>query len=387
MSHLVILLCLVSLALLPWCWFPPFPWLHQHAQWSDAVFALTALLWAVERYRSRQPLRLRWIHAALILYLAAAALSLLAAPDRASGALKLLGLAELCTLLVITSDLAARPNVSHLIVLVTVVTSLLTVAAALVGLGLFYAGVPTRLTGHYGDLTASRWYVRLQAGTYNPNLLANYCIFASAVVARADARLPGRLRRITQAALWVTVLLTFSRSILAFSVAAAIRAAATRRQRVLAGIYAAVIISVIAGLTFWNLKLDPTRPWQARFDTATPSSRWQNVTTSLRTLIAHPLTGSGLGTSPGRYRGQTMDAHLTPVNIAATMGLPALAAFAWLIILLWRGRKRPTDVAVWSGLAGMALDAMASDIEDFRHLWVLFGLADEKTISRKNEER
>jgi len=294
--------------------------------------------------------------------------------------MKLLGLAELCVLLVITADIAMWPCASRWIALTVMASSLLTCGAALVGLGLFYAGIETRLTGHDGDLIASGWYVRLPAGTRNPNLLASYCIFAAAVIELSGVRLPNALRQITRAALWITVLFTFSRSIIAFALAAVIRAARTPLQQKLAGAFALVCLLTMLSLTFLHLKLDPTRPLEARFDFSTPSSRWQNVTSSLHTLAAHPLTGCGLGDSPGMYRGQAMDAHLTPVNIATTMGLPALMAFIWMLILLWQNRKRPMAVAVWSGLAGMALDALASDVEDFRHLWVLFGLADPGSI-------
>ena len=58
------------------------------------------------------------------------------------------------------------------------------------------------------------------------------------------------------------------------------------------------------------------------------------------------------------------------------MGLPALAALTFLITVLWRERRRPTSIATWSGLIGLALDGMAQDIEHFRHVWVMIGLAD-----------
>ena len=32
LDRAVLVLYLTSLALLPWAWFPPFPWLHEHAQ-------------------------------------------------------------------------------------------------------------------------------------------------------------------------------------------------------------------------------------------------------------------------------------------------------------------------------------------------------------------
>src|SRR5204862_6345961 len=96
-------LYLLTLILLPWSWFPPFPWLHEHAQWSDAVFAVTTVLWVIERWQHRPWPRLRSFHAGLALYFLVALLSaLLAAPRPRTSAPKLLGVAELCTLAFIT---------------------------------------------------------------------------------------------------------------------------------------------------------------------------------------------------------------------------------------------------------------------------------------------
>jgi small-conductance mechanosensitive channel len=58
------------------------------------------------------------------------------------------------------------------------------------------------------------------------------------------------------------------------------------------------------------------------------------------------------------------------------MGLPALAALIFLVVVLWRERRRPTSIATWSGLIGLAIDGLAQDIEHFRHVWVMVGLAD-----------
>jgi hypothetical protein len=379
-------LYLITLALLPWSWFPPFPWLHEHAQWSDVLFAITALAWVIEIISQKKTLRLRWIHATLAGYLIAAALSLaFARANQWTGIFKLLGLAELCALAVITADLSSRPRFARWIARTVMWSSLLVAGAALTGLLLHYAGIHARLIGIYGDLTPSPWYARVQAGTYNPNLLASYCIFAAAVIERDEAELPRWLRRVTLGALWLTVIFTFSRAILGFALAAMIRIARTRSRQALTIVCATGCVAVICALTFWNLKLDPLRPLEARLESNATSPRWQALISSLRTLKQHPLTGSGPGNSPGANRGSSIDAHLTFLNLAATMGLPALTAFAWLLVLLWKNRKRPTDVAVWSGLAGMALDSLAADIEDFRHLWVLFGLADEKAVSRKYE--
>ena len=375
MSRIVLALYLTSIALLPWTWFPPFPWLHEHAQWSDAVFAAAAAAWLIERWQLGDWPRLRPAHAALALYLLFASLSLLiATPNPRAGAPKLLGVAELCTLAFITSEIASRPGLSRSLARVVALTSLFTLAAALAGLFLFYAGVGSPLIGIYGELEPSPWYARVQACTYNPNLLASFCIFAAAITARREGELSPWLRRITLAALWITVLLTFSRGILAFALSAAIRSADTPRRRALATVFGTACAVLILSLTFWRPLLNPARPFDTRFERA-PSNRYQAMVSSLAAVVAHPVLGTGLDTHPAVYQGGTIDAHCTPLNIAATLGLPVLVTFTALFVILWRKRRLPVDLALWGGLAGLAVDALAQDIEDFRHLWVMIGLA------------
>jgi hypothetical protein len=375
LSRTVIALYLLSLAFLPWTWFPPFPWLHEHAQWSDALFAATVVAWAIERWQIGKRLRLEPAHAALALYFLFAVLSLLfASPNPQAGLPKLLGVAELCALAFITSDLASRPRVLRGISRAIAITSLVTATAGIVGLLLFYAGTRSGLIGIYGELEPSRWYARVQAGAYNPNLLASFCIFASAIVARREGQLPVWLRRISLAALWTTVFLTFSRGILGFVLAALVRGATTQFRRRVAAACAVVFVGTVISLTVWNPSVNPARPLDLSFQNV-DSSRHQAAASSLATLLRHPVFGSGLGTSPGQYQGAPFDSHLTPLNIAATLGLPSLISFVFLITILWRRRLRPTDLYIWGGLAGLALDGLAQDIEDFRHLWVMIGLA------------
>jgi hypothetical protein len=292
---------------------------------------------------------------------------------------KLLGIAELCVLAFITSDLVSRPGFSRIIARVIAITSLIMAAAAIAGLLLFYCAVDTRLIGIYGELEPSSWYARAQAGTYNPNLLASFCIFAATIVSRREGELGNRLRRVTLAALWVTVLLTFSRGILGFGLAVVLRTADTRPRKIFAAVCTVASVAILISISLWSVSLNPANPGSLHLNPDVISSRRVAVTTALRTIAANPISGSGVGTSPGRYSDLPFDAHMTAVNIAATLGLPALIAFAAMVTLLWRNRKRPTDVPLWSGFAGLALDALAQDIEDFRHVWVLLGLAASET--------
>jgi hypothetical protein len=378
------LLYLATLAVLPWGALVRFPWLHENARWSDAVFALAAVAWAGGLLAARRLPRLRPVHAGLALYLGWAAASLFAASPRpAPGPAKLLGVAMLVALFVVTSDMMGRPGMPAAIGRTLAATSLLTALAAATGVLLSYFGRITPLVGTCGDLLPGP-LSRAQGGFPHPNLLASWCVFAAGALAREDAGLSRLLRRATQAALALTVVLTTSRAILAFVLAAAVRHATTPARRRFAGAVAAFVLVAMAGLTAVNATLYPLRPWAVRVLPG-PSARLEAAATSLATLAARPLFGTGPGTAPGRRGGQPFDAHLTPLNVAATLGLPALGGLAFAVASLWRARSRPTDLATWGMLAGLGVDGLGQDVEDFRHVWVALGLADDGRESvRKN---
>jgi O-Antigen ligase len=339
------------------------------------LFALATLGWALGLAVERRLPRLRAVHAGLALYVGWAAISLaMAFPRHPSGPGKLLGLAMLAALLVVTSDLAGRPGMPAAIGKTIAVTSLVTAVAALAGVVLSGFGVITPLVGTCGDLLPGP-LSRAQAGFPHPNLLANFCVFAYGVVAREDSGLSPRWRRLGTVALALTVVLTTSRAILAFGLATAIRHATTPARRRFAWSLAAVLVAAMIGLTLVNVTFQPLRPWDLHLRPG-PSVRLEAATSSLATLAAHPLFGSGLGSSPGRRGSLAFDAHLTPLNVAASLGLPALAGLAFVVATLWRERARPTDLALWGLLAGIGLDGIGQDVEDFRHVWVALGLAD-----------
>jgi len=297
-----------------------------------------------------------------------------ASPRAAAGPAKLLGVAMLVALFVVTSDMMGRPGLPSAIGRTLAVTSLLTAAAAVVGVALSWFGTITPLVGTCGDLLPGP-LSRAQAGFPHPNLLASWCVFASGALAREDAGLSRSWRRVAQAALAITVVLATSRAILAFALAAAIRGATTPLRRRFAWAFAATLVVAMAALTLVNVTFDPLRPWDLRLREG-PSVRLQSVTTSFETLLAHPVLGTGPGTSPGTRGLLPFDAHLTPLNVAATLGLPALAGILLALAALWRSRPRPTDLATWGMLAGIGLDGLGQDVEDFRHVWVALGLAD-----------
>ena len=382
-------LYLAALALLGFKWLSPVSWLYPRAGWTDVFVALAAVAWVVETWRAGSWPRLRAPYALLALYLALGALSaLLASASLKVGAQNLVLMAELVVLAVLTSEHAAKRERLNAIVVVVMLTSLVTAVLAVLGLALFYLDVRTSLLGLYGDLVASDRYARVAAGFYSAPLLGSFCIFASAVVAREDSDLPRRARQLTQAALALTVLLTFSRAILGFAAAAAIRVAASstsRRARALALALVVGCVGVMVALTAGHLKVDPARPLSATYALGGRGDRYETLRTSVHTLAEHPLLGTGPGSLPGKRKGEPIDAHVTPVNVAATLGVPALGVLVLFVVMLWRRRKRPTDVATWSGLAGLAVDGLGQDIEHFRHVWVMLGLADASRSERADQ--
>jgi hypothetical protein len=360
--------------------------LHENAQWSDLLVAAAALSWLVEQRRGglRAPLP---AELALGVFVVLAGLSFVFAPAGWGSTFgDFVGAGSLAVTAYLTSRFAAETWAFQLIVLVVATTSLLVVGTALLGLALFYAGLESSLVGGYGALVASGDYVRVQAALEHPAALGSYCIFASAVVAQGTEVLPRRLRQVAQVALAVTVVLTFSRAVLGFALATLIRFADTPRRRAVTAIAALVCVVTMAVLSFAAISFDPSHPFDLRVSTAHEPVRSQELTASIDTAAEHPLLGTGPGSLPGEAEGYgRRQAHNTPVGIAATLGIPALLVLLAFLELIWRDRSRPTNRATWGGLAGLGLDGLGQDVEHFRHVWVMIGLAwaqSRRTTSR-----
>jgi len=289
-GRLARVLYLATLALLPWAALVPFPWLHENARWTDVLFLLATVFWAAALLREGGLPRARAVHAGLAAYLGWALVSLAAADSRpASGHAKLLGMAMLAALLVVTSDMMGRPGMPKAVGRTIAATSILAAVAAVAGVALSAFGRITPLVGTCGDLLPGP-LSRAQAGFPHPNLLASYCVFAFGAVELEDAGLSRAWRRVVRVALAVTVVLTTSRAILGFALAAAIRWATTPARRRFAAALAVVLVLAMTGLTAVNVTFSPLRPWDARVLPG-PSARLEAAASSFATLVAHPLVG------------------------------------------------------------------------------------------------
>jgi hypothetical protein len=368
MNRIVAGLFFAVILLVPWSRPPALPWLHPRAQWSDVLLLLALLGFVVSR---RRPF-VSWhpVHVAYGLYLASATFSWWGNGASHYSGSKLLGLWMLVALASLVASFAARPAGARLIARATAASVVVVAAVVALGVVLFYGGFTTPLVGSYGDLIPGT-YPRMQAGFTHPNLLASWAIVAAGIVASR-----GAFSRRTVHGLWLTLgfvtLWTFSRGLLGFILVVLVARATTPRRRLVAAAWCAFSLAIVAALTFGTLSFNPAEPWAVEW-TAEPSTRGQLLASAATTLTTHPWLGLGPGAASATMNGLPWEAHFTPLNVAATIGIPGLVAFLAIPLVLWRARARPTDLAIWGAVLALLIDGLAQDIEDFRHLWILLG--------------
>jgi hypothetical protein len=378
-------LYLAAVAMLPFKWLSPFS--YQQAGWTDVLMALAVVVWVIEHLAQRPHFRLRAPHYLLVAYVVAVALSATLSADKSTAGQNVLIGGELVAMWVLTSDFARSAVGRRAIGRVVFGISIVAAIEAAFGLLLFYLGDSTSLVAGYSSyFKASDLYTRVQAGFYSPALLGSFCVFASAILAMPDAGLSRRTRLAGQVLLGMLVVTTLSRPAIAFALAISIRGA-HRRGTVRARRYAALCLAIggalLAALSLAPLALDPVRPASS---SAGANPRWTILKSSVHSIVEHPVLGSGPGALTGRWQGDRYRAHDTPVNIAAATGLPSLAAVIALVALLWRRRRRPTNVPLWSGLVALGIDGLTQDIEHFRHVWIALGMADADRAEDEGSE-
>jgi hypothetical protein len=375
-------LFLLAIAALPFRWLSPLGSLNERAGWTDILFACAVAAWLWEkRHRRWREIRqsLRPWHAGLAAYVILTGVSATLSREHGTAATNLLLTFELAFVAVLAADFGSQRSGRRGIAWAVLVGVLATAVLTVVGLCLYYADVDTGLVTPFASGVASHSYTRVRAGFFSAPLLADYCIFASAILAMDEAPLTRRARRFVQTALGAMTLATLSRGLFGFLAAAVVRAASLRRSRALAIAAVSVALLAMAALAVVPASPDPARPTTWTKQVPDPQSRYALLKSSLGRVRDHPLVGIGPGLLPARRPEQShrraVRVHFTPVNIAATVGIPALCALVFVVGWAWRNRYRPTEIAIWSGLLGLAIDGLGQDIEHFRHVWILLGLA------------
>jgi hypothetical protein len=359
------LVALAAVAALPFAASPAFPWLHAHAQWGDLLVPTFFAVWlASGAWRSSGS---SWpVAGSVLLYLVVQVASLIwgsgSGDPRRIAAAALLGGYLLMARLGLSPDTPGGRALGRVVAATSVLLALLAVGGEM----MFLAGRSTLLVGGFGDLVPGA-YARIQATFPSPNLLASYTIFASGVVDSGHTRLDPRLRAIVQGCLAVTVLLTFSRGALVFVAAWLFRHAPRTRKLVVLGTLAALAV-----LTLANVRVGVVPPSFAV--SSDESLRLQALRTAWGAFTQHPILGTGPGTSPGIVETYPYDAHCTPLQVVATLGVLGFAAFLAVTAASLRGARGAADGAMIVTIVALFVDGLAQDVDDFRHVWVGLGL-------------
>jgi len=350
--------------------------------------AAASTAWVIEGLVHRSRPQLRAPHFLLAIYLALVIGSGLVASERTTAAENVLITLELAAIWTLTADFARSAEFRRAICYVIYAVAIVAAIEGAIGLTLFYLGQPSSLVnGNTVYFAPSHIYTRVAAGFYSPPLLGSFCVFASTVVALEENGLSRRARIVGQVILAALVISTISRPAIAFAVALAVREAhrrGTAHARHLASAFVVCGVTLLVLLTVAPLSLDPLRP------AAVPAGingRLADIESAPVTVAHDPFLGKGPGSLTATWHGQLRRPHFTPLNVAATTGLPSLIALAAFVVVLWRRRRRPTNVVLWSGLLGLGLDALTQDVDHFRHAWMFLGMADADrgTHSRQSE--
>ena len=355
---------LLAIAAIPFRWGSALRGVEANSGWADVFIAVAAVAWGVEKARTR---RLGCMGAPWALAgIAFVGWGAISAGVRGQGWSTVATMGELLLLAVLTAECAVSEGRGRIVVAVTVSAGI-TLMLGVAGLGLFYAGVHSGLVGVYGEqLSASSIYARVQAGFTSPPLMGSWCIFAAGVIALRRERARG-----WDLALLLACGATVSRALLGYLTSLGLRRLKAPGRAVAVAAGATLIVGA---LTVGALHVDPSASIPLTYRVPDPGNRREAAVTAWHTFVRHPLFGLGPGALPALNRGHPFRAHLTPLNIAATMGLPALCAFCVLLILLWRARRRPTNWILWGTAIGLAIDGLAQDVDHFRHVWALIGL-------------
>ena len=312
-----------------------------------------------------------WAGGALGAGLGLAAWTSLSAAIHGAGGGTALGALELAVVLGLAAALGADEAIRDRLLKAWIGGAAVACAVGLAAAAMAVAGVdPAPLHAGGGELgLAFR-----PAGLCRTGMLAAWSLVPVVLLWLDGERLFGRARIPLLVLIGTTLALTLTRTLLA--VPFAVLLASGRRGLRLAG-GALLVVAALA-----SLRLDV-------HGRAEPGIRWRIAASALERAAAHPLFGVGPDAGAARAGWprssdplHAWDAHSTLLDLAATRGLPAAALFAAAAALAWRASRRgPPDearTALRVALGAVLFDALTIDAGDFRHLWLLLGLANSR---------
>lgn len=295
---------------------------------------------------------------------------------------------ELAALFLLTKALVSTEWKALLVLRTWCIAAAALGALGFVGVFLSLAGIETELAGYGGALNLP---LRIKGAAMSPNMLASLCLVPwLALLAPLGRRLFGeRLRRPLLFFLALTLAFTMSRALLA--VAFGTLLLGRRAGPAWKGVGTALLL----GLAVASVRYEWVLPTPAP---GAPAFRWTLLHAGAAKVAENPLFGVGPGhpvlVAAGYPRpespGTAWSAHCTPVDLAATTGLPALLAFLALAYLACAERvsrsRRDVYAVLRVAVAALLFDSLTLDAHRFRHFWLAFGLcAALHGLSRRRE--
>lgn len=176
-----------------------------------------------------------------------------------------------------------------------------------------------------------------------------------------------------------TIVLLYSRRVSTSRIVGGVAAIGTA----MAAIVAALVYSGATFLTHLHQRL--FKDLENRFE------MWSVAAEAFR---SSPLVGIGYGQLPGYMHLQTgreYAAHNVYMTIGAEVGLFGLVAFlgllAWVLLDGWRlARTEPAVVFLAAVVGATAVQGIGTDVDNFRTLWIVVGLAGGYTAALHGDE-
>ena len=374
---------------------------------ADLIFLAMASLFGVAWVTGEA--RLRWSSGfvPLAIYLGALAISTIFSFDRGTSAFKLATEAYLIGIPVLVYHLTETwEDLESLFVAYIAGAAIV----ALIGVGtllLFpFFGYHSFLAGplhHFGTLPPGP-YPRLEVTFEFPAMMANYLALATLLLILAESRawVSTPVAWLLGACMLLTALFALTPGFggLLFMLGvwfwSAKRGTPLGRLFLCAGVSAGVLGALVAAVT---PILHRTAPFLISIPglpvPLAPAVRLLVWIDAVRTFLAHPLAGIGIGVDPvhvpyvnpsGEFTIVT-DAHNMPLSIAAQTGILGVAGMAAIICFALREMRRAHGFLFGLSLAfvsGLLVEGLVGSFEDARHLWLAYGLI---LSARKLEHR
>jgi hypothetical protein len=341
--------------------------------WAELFFPLAVLgvAWRIVRRRAPLP-----IAPAALFALAYAAWVAISAAVHHAGGWVALGALELALVMIVT---AALPDERRRLVRVWVWASAALCVIGIVTALLATSGVAVDpLFSGSGELGLTL----RPAGLCRTGTLAQFSLVPVFVLMGDGERVTGRWRWPLAILIAATLAATLTRTLLAAAVGLIALGVMRAQARWRAGAVAVVGLAVVAVV---SMRLDLHGADGAFRVTSAPGIRWRIARSALERAARSPLFGVGPA-EPAAIAGWPTagdpalpwDAHSTALDLAATRGLPALALWvataALVVASAVRRRGDALHTALVAALVATIFDAITVDVEDARHVWVLFGL-------------